>query len=278
MQGKVVVFTGATNGLGAVAAEKLAGMGARLLFIARSKERGEATLAKLRQAGPNLDHRAFYADLSLIAETKRVAGEIAAVAPQVDVLVNNAGAMFTSRHMTAEGLEKTFALNHMSYFVLTALLRGKLGPNARIVNTASDAHRVGRLDVANVATAFSAARSYGASKLCNILFTRALAERLAGTGVTANCLHPGFVDSNFGAEAGGWLFAKVMKLAQKVAAISVEEGAKTLIYLASSPEVAGVSGNYFDKCKIAQPASAAKSDEDAAKLWALSEKLADLRA
>lgn len=276
MQGKIVVFTGATNGLGAFGAETLARRGATLMIVARSKERGEATLATLRAAGPNLPHQAFYADLSLMADTKRVAGEIAAAAPRIDVLINNAGAMFTSRHMTAEGLEKTFALNHMSYFIMTALLRGNLAPDARIVNTASAAHRSGRLDLATVTTSFSAAGTYGVSKLCNILFTRALARRLAGTGVTANCLHPGFVDSNFGAEAGGWLFARIIKLAMKLAAISVEDGARTLIHLASSPEVAGVSGQYFDKCKIAQPAPSALRDDEAEKLWTFSEKLAGL--
>src|SRR5215470_1705938 len=207
MRGKVVVITGATSGIGQVAAEKLAGMGARLVLLARDKARGEAALARLRQAGPGVSHGIYYADLSRIAETKRIAATIAAVEPRIDVLINNAGALFGTRQLTEDGLERTFATNHMAYFVLTACLRDRLiaAAPARVVNTASDAHRGQSLDFSDLQLAhgFGPQSAYGKSKLCNILFTRELARRLTGTGVTANCLHPGFVSTNLGQRESG---------------------------------------------------------------------------
>ena len=208
MQGKIVVATGATSGVGEVAVTKLAAMGARIVFVARDAERAEATLAKLERVAPGRGHRAHYADLSVIAETRRVGEEIAASEPRIDALVNNAGALFSRRRVTAEGLETTFALNHMAYFVLTQALRARLlaSAPARIVSTASGAHFGARLDFDDLQCSreYSGWRAYRRSKLCNILFTRELARRLAGTGVTANCLHPGFVASRFGDQAGGW--------------------------------------------------------------------------
>src|SRR5580704_8581570 len=152
MRGKVVVITGATSGIGWVAAEKLARMGARLVLIARDRSRGEATLARLREAGPGASHTVHYADLSTMAEMKRVAGEIAAAEARVDVLINNAGALFSSRQVTTDGLEMTFATNHMSYFVVTLGLADRLRatPGARVVNTSSDAHRRARLDFSDL--------------------------------------------------------------------------------------------------------------------------------
>src|ERR1700719_2502413 len=181
MGGKVVVITGATSGIGRVAAEKLAGMGARIVMIARDRTRGEATLARLREAAPGAAHSAHYADLSTIAEMKRVAGEIAATEPRVDVLINNAGALFNSRQLTADGLEMTFATNHMSYFVVTIGLADRLHatPGARVINTSSNAHKRGQLDFDDLQSAknYRGFPAYGLSKLCNILFTRELAKR-----------------------------------------------------------------------------------------------------
>jgi len=209
MRGKVVVITGATSGIGQVAAERLAGMGARVLLVARDRTRGAASLSRLRERGPGLAHRAHYADLSSVADTKRVAAEIAAAEPRIDVLINNAGALFNTRRVTADGLELTFATNHVAYAVLTHGLRACLmaGAPARVINTASDAHRRARLafDDLQAARGYSGLKVYGRSKLCNILYTRELARRWAGTGVTANSLHPGFVATRFGDRSGGLL-------------------------------------------------------------------------
>src|ERR1035438_10033209 len=195
MNGKVVVITGATSGIGWVAAEKLAGMGARLVLIARDRARGEATLVKLREAGPGAAHPIHYPDLATIAEMKRVAGEIAAAEPRVDVLINNAGALFSSRQVTADGLEMTFATNHMSYFVATHGLAERLRatPGARVVHTSSDAHKRAHLDFDDLQSAkgYRGFPVYGRSKLCNILFTRELAKRWADRSEEArSCKEP----------------------------------------------------------------------------------------
>ncbi|MGO4871292.1 MAG: SDR family oxidoreductase [Roseiarcus sp.] len=276
MQGKTVVATGATSGIGEVAVGKLAAMGARIVFVARDAKRAEATLARLEQIAPGRGHRAHIADLQLIAETRRVGAEIAAGEPRIDALVNNAGAMFSQRRVTAEGLETTFALNHMAYFVLTQALRERLVASApaRIVSTASMAHAGAKLDFDDLqcANGYSAWKAYSRSKLCNILFTRELARRLAGTRVTANCLHPGFVASRFGDEAGGWT-GRLFSLA-KFFAISPEAGAGAIVYLASSPEVASVSGEYFARRKVLKPSAAARDDAAARTLWEKSEAIA----
>jgi NAD(P)-dependent dehydrogenase (short-subunit alcohol dehydrogenase family) len=278
VQGKVVVITGATSGIGEVAARRLAAMGARMVLIARDKNRGEAVLAQLRAAGPDISHSIHYGDLSRISEMKRLALEIAAVEPRIDVLINNAGALFASRKLTEDGLECTFAVNHMAYFVLTYGLLARLSafPPARIVNTASDAHRGCELDFDDLQSskAYSAIRVYGRSKLCNILFTRELSRRLSGQGVSANCLHPGFVATRFGDGSGGFL-SRVVRVA-KLFAISPDKGAETLVYLASSPEVSRVSGGYFYKCRPATPTAPARDDESAKRLWAASAKLAGI--
>ncbi len=273
MLGKTIVITGATSGIGEVAAVRLAEQGARIVFIARDRERADATLGKLRAAN-RADHKVHLADLSLLAEMKRVAQEIAAE-PQIDVLINNAGALFNKRSETADGLERTFALNHMSYFVVTNLLLPKLKPAARIINTASNAHRNGVLDFNDLQSrhGYIGFAAYSKSKLCNILFTRELARRIAGTGVTANSLHPGFVATRFGDQSGG-VMQRLVSIAKPVGAISPEEGAKTIVYLASSAEPAAVSGEYFYKCKVAQPTAEARNDADARRLWDVSETIA----
>ena len=279
MQGKVVVITGATSGIGQVAAERLAGMGARIVLVARDKGRGEAALARLRERAPGAAHSIHYADLSRLAEMKRVAAEIAAAEPRIDALINNAGALFSSRHITKDGLELTFALNHMAYFVLTHGLSERLRASApaRVVNTASDAHKRANLDLDDLQSAngYSGFKAYGRSKLANILFTRDLARRLAGTGVTANCLHPGFVATRFGDQSGGFV-SYAIRFWKKMFAISSEEGSETLVYLASAPEVANVSGAYFYKCRPATPTKEAQDDAAAQRLWIESAKLAGL--
>jgi NAD(P)-dependent dehydrogenase (short-subunit alcohol dehydrogenase family) len=274
MRGKTVVITGATSGIGEVAAIELAGQGARIVFTARDKERAHATLEKLRRVNPASGHVVHLADLSLLSEMRRAAEEIREE-PVIDVLINNAGALFNSRIETKDGLEKSFALNHMSYFVLTNLLLSRLKAGARIINTASDAHRRAKLDFNDLQSkkGYSGFSVYSKSKLCNILFTRELARRIAGTGVTANALHPGFVATRFGDQSGGVL-STLVRVAKPIGGISPEEGANTIIYLASSPEVARTSGEYFTKCAAATPSPEARNDNDAKRLWDVSTELA----
>ncbi len=237
-------------------------------------------MALLRQDNPGVAPSIHYGDLSRLAEMKRLAGEISAAESRIDVLINNAGALFGSCQVTGDNWERTFAVNHMAYFVLTNGLRERLlaSAPARIVNTASAAHRGRRLDWDDLQSikSFSAVKAYGRSKLCNILFTRELARRWAGTGVTVNCLHPGFVATRFGDSGGRWL-SRLVDVA-KVFAISPEQGAETLVYLASSADVANVSGEYFYQCRPATPTPAARDDAAAARLWAESAKLAGMEA
>jgi len=280
MQGKVVVVTGATSGIGAVAARSLAKQGARIVVVARDHTRGEQTLKLLRAISPTQIHAAHYADLSRLSEMKRVAKLIADSERRIDVLINNAGAMFATRQQTEDGLEGTFATNHMAYFVVTNLLLERLRatPGARIVSTASNAHKGSVLDFDDLqlTKAYDGLRAYGRSKLMNILFTRELARRLAGSGVTANCLHPGFVATRFGDSAGGF-----MSFAIKVAksfAVSPEKGAQTIIYLAASPEVENVTGGYFYKCAPVTPSPEAQNSAEAQRLWEISAGLSGVGA
>jgi len=252
-------------------------MGARLTLIARDRGRGEAALARLKALAPGVAHAVRYADLLRLAETRRVGEEIAAAEPRVDVLINNAGAIFARRAVTDEGFERTFALNHMSYFELTGALRNSLAAAApaRIVNTASRAHRAGHLDFDDLQSArrYRPFRVYGTTKLCNILFTRELARRLAREGVTANSLHPGFVATRFGDQAGG-LYAVGVRVSKLLFARPPETGAETLVYLASSPEVATVSGEFFQACRPGGLSAEAQDDAIAQRLWQESERLA----
>jgi NAD(P)-dependent dehydrogenase (short-subunit alcohol dehydrogenase family) len=282
MQGKVCVITGATSGIGLIAAGSLAALGARLLLVARDKGRGQAALAAIQTRAPGAAARIIYGDLSRLAEMNRLGSEIAALEPRIDVLINNAGAVFAERGVTADGLERTFAVNHMAYFVLTNRLKANLiaTAGARIVNTASAAHRraAAGLDFDDLQSArgYQYFAVYGRSKLANILFTRELARRIANTGVTANCLHPGFVATRFGNNNRGvfrWIIG-----AAKLFAISPEKGAETIVYLASSPEVAGVSGGYFAECRPAALSKAAQDDTAARRLWEESARLANLPA
>jgi len=220
-----------------------------------------------------------YADLSRLKEAKRIAREIAAAESRIDVLVNNAGAMFSRRAVTEDGLERTFALNHMAYFVLTAGLVGRLVASApaRVINTASNAHRKGELDFADLQSekSYRAFTAYGTSKLCNILFTRELARRLSDLGVTANSFSPGFVATRFGDDAGGahGAFMRVAKLFAK----RPEQGAETLVWLATSPDLAELSSEYFYQCRRGTLTADAQNDVVARRLWAESEAIA-LRA
>jgi retinol dehydrogenase-12 len=262
-----------------VSAEKLAAMGARIVLVARTKSRGEATLARLQQLAPAQAHKVYYADVSRLADLHRLAQEIRAAEPRIDVLINNAGAMFGQRQVTEDGLELTFATNHMSYFVLTNGLREQLlaAGAARVISTSSHAHYRGKLDFDNLQFEhnYKAFPAYCSSKLYNVLFTRSLARRLAGTGVTTNSLHPGFVNTRFGDQTGGWT-QHVFGL-MKLFAITPEKGAETIIYLASSGDVAKTTGQYFYKSKPVEPSKLAQDEAVAERLWQETAKLAGIK-
>ena len=279
MKGKTVVITGATSGIGEIAAQELAEMGARIVLVARSAAHAEVTLARLRERGGAVRHAAYYADLARLAGVKRVAAEISACEPRIDVLINNAGAFFSQRQVTEDGLECTFALNHMAYFMLTEGLRARLAATApaRIVNTASGTHHRAVLDLDDLQSrkSYSGRKAYSLSKLCNVLFTRELAKGMQRIGVTANCLHPGFVATRFGDQNGG-LTSLCIRLA-KLFAIPPEQGAKTIVHLASSPEVAGISGRYFVDCKVTAPSPLALDDRAASVLWERTAALAGMQ-
>jgi NAD(P)-dependent dehydrogenase (short-subunit alcohol dehydrogenase family) len=272
MQGKTVVITGGTGGIGLVAAERLAGAGARLVLVGRDRRRGEAAAARVPGA------ELHYADLALMAEARRLAAALAAL-PRIDVLILNAGAIFARREVTAEGLERTFALNHMHYFLLAHGLLEKLkaAAPARILLVASEAHRGAHLDFDDLQSArgYRAWPAYRRSKLCNILLARELARRLEGSGVTANALHPGFVATGFGAR-NPLAFRAALGLAKRFMAIPAEAGARPIVELAQAPALATASGRYFDKGVERRPAPEAEDAAVARRLWDASARLAGL--
>jgi NAD(P)-dependent dehydrogenase (short-subunit alcohol dehydrogenase family) len=274
--GKTIVITGATSGIGRQTALRLAGMGARLALVGRDRDRGEVARAAIRAQSPDCDVALFTADLSSMTEIRRLAGELLAALPRIDVLVNNAGAMFQERSLTVDGFERTFALNHMAYFLLTELLRERLiaSAPARVVVVASEAHRRATLDLSDLQSErnYSGWQAYCRSKLANVLFARALARRLAGTGVTAHSLHPGFVDSRFG-DAFGGMFGWGFGVAKKLFAITPERGAATSVHLATADGL--VSGGYYVDCAPATPSPAGRDDAAADRLWDCTLALAD---
>jgi NAD(P)-dependent dehydrogenase (short-subunit alcohol dehydrogenase family) len=276
VKGKTYIITGATRGIGLEAAARLGALGARLVLVGRNRDRGEAELARLRARVPGVAAEMHYADLSRCDEIVPLAGALLDTAARIDVLLNNAGAFFARREIMPDGLERSFALNHMGYFRLTALLRPRLiaSAPARVVNVASEAHRGARLnfDDLQCSQGYTGWKAYQRSKLANILFTRELARRLKGTGVTANCLHPGFVASGFGDNNRG-LWRLIFAIAKRVSAIPVERGAETPVYVASSRELDGTSGKYFDKCRERAPDASAQDDAVAERLWEQSERL-----
>ena len=274
-------MTGATSGIGEVAALRLAERGERIVMVSRDPARAQATLAKLRRAGPQSAHAVYHADLSVIAEMKRVGSEIAAAEPRIDVLINNAGAVFMGRTRTADGLSATFATNHLAYYVLTLLLLRRLQatPGARVVCTSSRAHQYGHMNFDRLQR--DGIAGYAQSKLANLLFVRRLAQQLAaGEGATAgnscsvtvNALHPGFVATRFADNCGfGW--RTLMRWRKATSALSPEEGARTLIFLAQTSEVAGKSGGYYVRSQLTECGARARSDGDAEQLWKVSAQL-----
>jgi NAD(P)-dependent dehydrogenase (short-subunit alcohol dehydrogenase family) len=272
---RTAVITGATSGIGEVAALSLARRGLRVVFVARDAARGAATLAKLRAAAPQCAHAMHLADLASIGHMQQVGAAIAVAEPRIDLLLNNAGAVFMGRTRTADGLAATFATNHLAYYVLSLLLLPRLQatPGARIVCTSSRAHRNGRMNFSRLQR--DGIGGYAQSKLANLLFVRRLAQLLGSGGVTVNALHPGFVATRFADNcAPAWRM--FMNLLKRSAALTPEQGARTLVYLAQSPDVAGRSGGYYVDCREAEPAAAARSDADALRLWQISAQLTGL--
>jgi NAD(P)-dependent dehydrogenase (short-subunit alcohol dehydrogenase family) len=271
--------TGATSGIGKEAALRLATLGATVILLARDAARGAAAKAQIQAREPLARVEVMTADLSSLAQVRSLAADVLSGHGRLDVLVNNAGVISPHRQLTAEGLETTFAVNHLGPFLLTSLLRGLLmrSAPARVVTLSSAAHKQVRAiaweDLPRGGRS-GHGQAYPVSKLLNILFTSELARRLAGTGVTANCLHPGFVRTGLGRDVTGVLGA-VLPLILRLRP-GPEAGARTPVYLASSPEVAGVTGGYFVNRRPAEPSALAKDGQAAARLWALSEDLTGL--
>ena len=277
MQGQVCVVTGATSGIGKAAAAALARQGAEVIVVGRDPGRTEATAAAIQADGappPKVE----IADLARLDQVRALAGRLNQTLDRIDVLINNAGLVLNERQVTPDGYEHVFAVNHLAPFLLTNLLRPKLTASApaRVITVSSDAHTAARLDLddPNLEHGWSSWRSYSNSKLANILFTRELARRLDGTGVTANCLHPGVVRTGFGRDA-----RPLMRVGITIARpfmLSPERGADTIVYLASSPDVAAKTGGYYVKREPREPSAAARDDGLARGLWETSERLTGL--
>ncbi len=279
MGGKVVLITGGTSGIGKAAATALAGMGATVVITGRNEERGKRALQEIREESGNDGVELILADLTVQDEVRRLAEELRERHNQLEVLVNNAGLVLSERTETPDGIETQLAINHLAPFLLTNLLLDLLKESApsRIVTVSSDAHRWAKIDLDDLQSRkrYRGMQVYGKTKLANIMFTYELAERLEGTGVTANCMHPGGVNTNFGNNQGGpmnllfRLFKPFMR--------SPEQGADTLIYLASSPEVEGMTGKYLADRKVKAASDAAYDETTRKRLWEASEELTGLK-
>jgi len=280
MAGKTVLITGGTSGIGRATAAGLAAMGARVAIAGRDRERAEQAARGIRTANDAQVH-VFIADLASQSEVRRLADEVREAFPRLDVLINNVGGYWNTRHVTADGLERTFALNHLAPFLLTDLLleRLKAAGSARVVTVASGAHATGRIDFDDLQgeRSYSGARAYSQSKLANVLFTYELARNLQATSVTANALHPGVVRTSFGAEDPGGvqrlLFPFIRPFMKTPA-----QGAATSIHLASSPDLEQVTGKYFANSTPKRSAKRSYDEAAAERLWQVSAELVNLTA
>ncbi|MGA8893017.1 MAG: SDR family oxidoreductase [Anaeromyxobacteraceae bacterium] len=274
LEGRTVLVTGATNGIGRVTARELARAGARVLLVARDASRGAAAAREIREVSER-DPDVLVADLSSRAEVLGLAREVRDRTGSLDVLVNNAGAIFAGREVSADGVEMTFALNHLAYYLLTLELVDLLlaAPGARVVNVASSAHEKARIDWDDLQgeRAYSGWKAYGQSKLANVLFTRELARRLSTRGVAVNAVHPGAVATGWGRNLPGVL-GKVIALGAPFLR-SPEKGARTTLHVATSPRLRGVTGKYFSDCRERTPSTAARDDAAALRLWQISEAM-----
>jgi len=275
MNGKTVLITGASTGIGLHSAIGLAKLGAEVVMVGRDETRTVRAVELVKSQTGNQAISYLIADLSSLKDVRKLAGEFKDKYKKLDVLLNNAGAIFLTRHVSVDGYEMSLALNHLNYFLLSDLLldRIKAGPSGRIVNVSSSAHYRGHVNFDDLQSqhGYNGMKAYSMSKLMNVLFTYELARRLQGTNVTANCLHPGFVASNF-AGNNGWFVRFAMRFMS--GRISVEDGAKCSIYLASSTDVQGMSGKFFNYDLKEKRSSDESYDEaEAGRLWDVSEKL-----
>ncbi len=280
---KTILITGGSTGIGKAAATALAKMGAHIVIVAHDPQRAAAAQTVIRSASthPNKAVDVLLADLSSQQAIRELAAEITQKYPRIDILINNAGATSGRRRVTVDELEYTFALNHLAYFLLTHLLLDtiKNSTPARIVNVSSDAHNGSRINFDDLQgeKTYSPWGAYGQSKLANILFTVELARQLEGTGITVNCLHPGFVNSRFGRDGDINRFSTAMlAVMARLFALTPEQGADTVVYLASSPDVANITGKYFVARKEKTPSKEATDPETAEQLWQVSEVLTGL--
>jgi NAD(P)-dependent dehydrogenase (short-subunit alcohol dehydrogenase family) len=276
MKGRIALVTGFTAGIGKVTARELARRGATVVAVARDAARGQAAVDEIRGETGNADVHLLTCDFSSQADIRRLVADYRARYDRLHVLVNNAGGVLAERRLTVDGIEATFATNHLGYFLLTSLLLDviKASAPARIVSVASEAHRGAKLDFDDLQYARRSYLSldvYGASKLANVVWSAELARRLEGTGVTANSLHPGVIKSNFGQSGPGWMRFGIKLIRPFM--ITSEQGAETSLYLATSPDVEKVTGKYFSKKKERTPSKRARDPETGPRLWAVSEAL-----
>jgi len=280
MAGKTVLVTGGTGGIGRATAMGLATMGAHLGITGRDRERTEGAAREIRAAGRG-QVDVFVADLSSQTEVRRLAGEVLQTYPRIDVLVNNVGGYWNTRNITPDGFEHTFALNHLAPFLLTSLLLDRLKQSApaRVVTVSSNAHTAGEIDFDDLQgeRSYSGSRAYSQSKLANVLFTYELARRLQSSAVTANALHPGVVNTSFGAEDPGSLQRLIIPFVRPFLK-APEQGAATSIHLASSPDLEQVTGRYFANSKPKRSSKRSYDEATAARLWQVSTDLVGLIA
>ncbi|MFO0588134.1 MAG: SDR family oxidoreductase [Polyangiaceae bacterium] len=278
LEGKLFLVTGATEGIGKFAAQDLLSRGATVAIVGRNKEKTERVAAELQSKSGSDRLETYLGDMSLLSGMLRVAAAFKAKHDRLDVLINNAGAVFTTYDLTADGIERTFALNHLGYFVLTTELMDLLvnAKGARVVSTSSGAHRMGKLDLDKVVKRDGKAGlpAYGDSKLANILFTREIARRFGPKGVVANCVHPGWVNTGFALNNAKSVFAFAAAIFAPLFARTPAKGAETILWAATSPEAASLNGEYLHDKKIAPTSPLAQDDDLARRLWALSESLA----
>ncbi len=277
---RVCLVTSASSGIGEETALALARTGARVALLCRDRGRGEAAQRRIRSETGNARVDLVRIDLASLASVRKAAEEIRAAYPMIHLLVNNAGVVSLKRTTSVDGYEQVFAVNHLAPFLLTNLLLERLrqAGSARIVTVSSGAHRFAELDFDDLQSEkrYGWMRVYGASKLANILFTRELARGLEGSGVTANCLHPGAVATRLGHDNGR--FARTLTSLLRPFFLTPAQGARTSIYVCTAPELADVNGRYFEKCRPATPSRAARDDDDARRLWQISATLTGLDA